>query len=567
MIRFIPPTRPEDVEHGSERDVLRALMRLPSPWVAMHSLPWLRPDRGRIGAPLREGEADFVLLHPGRGLLVVEVKGGALRVEGRAWRRGADRIVDPIRQAARSRWALLDAVADRAAWPDVRRELAHGDVVITPHHRWLGALPPHADPRAIVDADGLADLEGRLLGALDAWGPARPVPAERWQPLLDALAPSLRLVRCDAAAIDAEAARLVQLTEAQHAALLGLLAASSALVEGGAGSGKTLLAVTFAERLRAEGARCLVVCYNRSLAEWLQERVGGGGPGRVDVHSFHGLALSLARRAGVEVNVPDGPAAEGFWRDEAAMVLEQAAEVLRGEPDEPVYDALIVDEAQDMEPAWLDALDSLCPSGRRYLFADLAQRLRAGAPPLTRAPLALRLETNCRNTRSIAAPAAELSSLPLRPLALAPEGEPPVHARAARPDQLAAAIAGELERTMAGGLRPSQVVVLGPARLSRGPLAELTAVGGVPLTDDPRRWRSGGGLLVATPRAFKGLEAEAVVLYCPGAWSAAFTPADLSVGWTRARHRLTVITTPGEVRGVVEALVMGAPLTPQEPRA
>ena len=35
------PTRPEDVEHGSERDVLRALMRLPSPWVAMHSLPWL----------------------------------------------------------------------------------------------------------------------------------------------------------------------------------------------------------------------------------------------------------------------------------------------------------------------------------------------------------------------------------------------------------------------------------------------------------------------------------------------------------------------------------------------
>jgi hypothetical protein len=33
--------------------------------------------------------------------------------------------------------------------------------------------------------------------------------------------------------------------------------AFAALVEGGAGSGKTLLAVTFAERLRAEGARCL----------------------------------------------------------------------------------------------------------------------------------------------------------------------------------------------------------------------------------------------------------------------------------------------------------------------
>ncbi|MBL8619381.1 MAG: AAA family ATPase [Deltaproteobacteria bacterium] len=567
MIRLIPPTRLEDVEHSSERDLLRALLRLPSPWVAMHSLPWLRPDRGRVGAPLREGEADFVLLHPDRGLLVVEVKGGALRVEGREWHRGADRIVDPIRQAARSRWALLDAVADRAGWPEVRHELAHGDVVVTPHHRWRGALPPHADPRMLVDADGLEELEARLTAALDAWGPARPVPAGRWQPLLDALAPSLRLVRCDAAAIDAEAARLVQLTEAQHAALLGLLAASSALVEGGAGSGKTLLAVTFAERLRAEGARCLLVCFNRSLAEWLQERIGAGGPGRVDVHSFHGLAMGLARRAGVEVEVPEGPAAEAFWRDEAARVLEQAVEVLQGEPGEPIYDALVVDEAQDMEVAWLDALDTLCPSGRRYLFADLAQRLRTGAPPLARAPLALRLETNCRNTRRIAAPAAALSSLPLRPLALAPEGEPPVHARAARPDQLAAVITAEVTRTLGGGLRPSQVVVLGPARLARGPLAGAPGVCGAPLTDDPRRWRAGDGLLVSTPRAFKGLEAEAAVLYCPPTWSASFTPADLYVGWTRARHRLTVITTPGEVRGVVEALVMGAPVPLPEQRA
>ncbi len=557
MIRLIPPARPEELEHGSERDTLEALLKLPAPWVAMHSLPWLRPERDRPGAPLREGEADFVLLHPDLGMLVVEVKGGALELQGRAWTRGGKPIKDPLVQARRSRWALLHAVAERLGWPEVAHDITHGDVVITPHHRWQGALPLHADQRLLIDADGLPELEMRLRRALAAFGSTRMIPTERWRALLDALAPSLRLIRCDARALDAEGARIAQLTEAQQGALLGLLASPAALVEGGAGTGKTLLALAFAEQLAQEGARCLFVCYNRALARWVRERLADAA-GQIDVDTFHGLTLRLARAASIDVNPEAGGPGEDFWRDEAPLLLEQAALVLEGAPAAPRYDVLLIDEAQDFDRAWLEALAAVCPSGRRYLFADLRQRLRPGPAPALAQALTLRIDTNCRNTRSIAGPAAELAGLSMRPLALAPAGEPPTHIQVTH----GAAVAGELARAAEGllgsGMLPQQVVILGLTSLGRGPLADVGAAGGSPFTESVEAWRRGEGVLVTTPRAFKGLESDAVILACPTRWGELFTPTDLYVGWTRARLRLTVVTPPGEPRARVEEVLRGS---------
>jgi DNA helicase IV len=50
-------------------------------------------------------------------------------------------------------------------------------------------------------------------------------------------------------------------------------------------------------------------------------------------------------------------------------------------------------------------------------------------------------------------------------------------------------------------------------------------------------WRRGAGVLVTTARTFKGLEADVVIAYGLAAFGALFTPTDLYVAWTRARHR------------------------------
>ena len=65
-------SRPTDSQ--AEQRVYDALSRtLPKGWTAWHSLR-VRTEQGV------EGEGDFVLAIPGRGFLVIEVKGGSLEM-------------------------------------------------------------------------------------------------------------------------------------------------------------------------------------------------------------------------------------------------------------------------------------------------------------------------------------------------------------------------------------------------------------------------------------------------------------------------------------------------------
>jgi len=74
MARIIPEVDPSQLKHTSEEPVYRALRdQLDDNHVVLHSYPWLRPWRGERA--LSEGEADFVILNPEKGLLVLEVKG------------------------------------------------------------------------------------------------------------------------------------------------------------------------------------------------------------------------------------------------------------------------------------------------------------------------------------------------------------------------------------------------------------------------------------------------------------------------------------------------------------
>ena len=60
-----------------------------------------------------------------------------------------------------------------------------------------------------------------------------------------------------------------------QADVLDMLARTSRVeIRGGAGSGKTWLAVEKARRLTAEGKRVALMCYSRGLAEFLDRRVG-----------------------------------------------------------------------------------------------------------------------------------------------------------------------------------------------------------------------------------------------------------------------------------------------------
>jgi hypothetical protein len=78
-----------DCKSDAEREVFSLLKaRLDDPWEVFHSAGWVARHPG-TGAD--DGEIDFVLVHPERGVVCLEVKGGAIGCNHGEWERRAIR--------------------------------------------------------------------------------------------------------------------------------------------------------------------------------------------------------------------------------------------------------------------------------------------------------------------------------------------------------------------------------------------------------------------------------------------------------------------------------------------
>ena len=114
MARMIPDNYPTDTQSCAERRMFDELRDgLGDEYTVIHSLPWLHDER----PVLREGECDFVILHPKMGLLALEAKSGQISYSSAAgqWHReDGSPVKDPFAQAQGSAH-YLNALLNRVA--------------------------------------------------------------------------------------------------------------------------------------------------------------------------------------------------------------------------------------------------------------------------------------------------------------------------------------------------------------------------------------------------------------------------------------------------------------------
>lgn len=573
MARMLPDVDPSQLEHTSEEPVYIALRdQLGADYVVLHSYPWLRPWREDA---LAEGEADFVVVHPERGVLVLEVKGGDVRHDGHRWFRdtpsGPKEFKDPFKQAQRNMHALLDLIRERSGRRLRRDDLTHGYAVVFPHLDYSGAPPPHADKAIIISRRHLLAMEQAIETAYAAWTSGeRRLSVEQHRTLLhDCLMPKFRLFRPAGPDISKAADRLLELTETQAQVFEGLYAQDRVLVEGVAGSGKTFLALNRALAFAREGKRTLFVCYNKELASWLRTQVEADPSTAafrelVVVRHFHALAAELATDARIAFEpASGGPRTDVFWNEEVPDLIEQAVLTLDMEGRATGFDAIVVDEAQDFCLGWWYALtQSLLssPDGPLYAFLDPNQSLRGEVQwPEVAFGARFKLTINCRNTRRIAAASASVLALTPHIFARAPVGGALRVLRAGSDRQQKGLVLQELRSLLEHeDVAPSQIAVIGPAAKDKGSLADLAEVGGVPIVTSAEAWRAGGGVLVTTARSFKGLEAEVVLLYDLGGFGRLFRREDLYVACTRAKVLLVAIVHGDQCRQAIATAQMAS---------
>ncbi|MBU8921648.1 MAG: NERD domain-containing protein/DEAD/DEAH box helicase [Bacteroidales bacterium] len=540
MAKMIPPRFDEATTSNAEHLLYFHLQNhLDDDWTVVHSLPWLDQSRFR----LQQGECDFLLFHPSYGLLVLEVKSGTPHYDGskQEWHYDdGKQIKDPFGQARTGMHFLNGLLNERS--PHWRQAgLPYGYAVAFPDAASVtGSLRPDMGMDLLFLAPDLQRIQAAVIKLLSRFGPANPVgDVEVIKSVLGVLQPTFALVPSLAPTIALARRELIRLTEEQAFTLEGMGGNRRLLVRGGAGTGKTLLIITQARRLMAEGKRVLVLCFNRPLGALLRQELSSD-PGKSFVGNFHEFCLEILRET--EVDQPD-PGTNDYWD----VALPDAA--LTAMPDfEARYDAILVDEAQDFRSDWWLMIEEFLADPEEsqfHIFGDDHQNLygREGQLPFKKPEYILR--RNCRNTAPIAKFARSAVGMrDDRALAVLPDGPQPVLHKVADAAQERDAVRRVLhELVQEQGVPADEIVILGCHKLENSSFTDGRKMGNLTIrdADSPEEPNT---IRYSTVHKFKGLETDCVLLTGIGQPSAYYTENHMSrfryVGGSRARVVLHV---------------------------
>lgn len=358
----------------------------------------------RLTDAYKDHEADLVVLLDGIGVCVLEVKGGSVWFDD-GWkiqRGGRPVSIHPVDQARDSKYALRAYVENDPRWGSRGRVAwAHG--VVTPHSNFDEDFDVPELPRwALHDRADQAALAERLRDNTLGMAHGKRLPSfEDLEVIAEILGgkPTSYDPAADAEARGEVADRLTQ----EQALILDVTRMLHRVeVRGGAGSGKTVLALQQAKQLTRgrpdkPAQRVALLCYSLGLAAHLKRQVATWH--RKERPAFVGTFHEL----GVLWGAPDSDDRDNsrFWEVE---LPERMAELAENLPFGQRFDAVVVDEAQDFADLWwvpvLGALRDEEASGV-YAYSDENQRIfaRFGRPPLSLTPLVL--DHNLRNTKQI----------------------------------------------------------------------------------------------------------------------------------------------------------------------
>jgi hypothetical protein len=511
-MRLIPPTEYIDAQSHAERKVAELLTAIHSDdGVAYHSVH-LPQHRKQV-----MGEADFVVLWKG-AILVLEVKGGRIgRNRDGLWysvdRAGTQHPLrrSPWVQAKDAAFALLDILARQlndGGWP-------FAYAVVTPDQTLAADAEWVPQQHIGLDRMSPAGLEHSLdaLARLARTPPDDPDSRQRrgLRPMAN-LSTVLTLLRreVDAMRTVPETEMLIDrtivtMTDEQVEAMQAFERNRRVMVLGGAGTGKTVVAIEAARRAAGDGSSVAFAC---------------GSPGVLK------LASELLSDSPVQVVPFDSI------------------------PDEPIFDVVVVDEAQDLLN--LEDMSGLSESlrgglqeGRWWIFLDPNNQTHLSGMfdetvyrEIQADAVIVDLTKNVRNARTVVTAvqshlAADLGSPRIG------EGPDASIVQASAPDEALRLLDGRLGTLREKGVGRKKITIISAAA---DPSTSILAVDRRP----PATYVTGhDSYEVVTAANIKGLEREHVIVVDVAGLDTPGGRAGTYVAMTRPRYSLYVISSPG----------------------
>ncbi len=408
------PEKPREIVKASREDVMfDELEKLSNDYYVFHSFSMTTVKNNTI----YESETDFVIFNPKKGILCIEAKAGAVDYISGNWVYGSGRIMShdgPFNQASLNKWKMIQYTKD------------HGLGNLLDHCKFMHAvwfpdiprskfsnikLPSEADLNLLLTEDSFGKIEEEIDRIFSIELPSQIqtilTKKEIEQMKSRVLAPSFNLISLEEVTLKRKHLVFKKMLDEQIALLNYLDEQNDAIINGLAGTGKTVLAIEKAKRHSEKGEKVLFLCYNAFLKQHLQDTYKIEN---VSYYTIDGLACKIC-------------STEKADYEQFSMLLLEMLE----EGTFP-YQHIIIDEGQDfgkneieeveiIELLKNNVVDDDNRKGSFYIFYDKNQMVQAEHMPkyFSEADCKLTLYRNCRNTQNIAKTSLRLLGTDKRP--------------------------------------------------------------------------------------------------------------------------------------------------------
>jgi hypothetical protein len=426
VARLIPSFFDDQTPPG-ERDMFNMLADGPDDWAVLHSLdlaPWNRNLRTEI---------DFVIIVPDTGILCIEVKSHTdISFDGERWFPAEIRR-SPFKQAADGRFTFYRRLRDIVPhlsrvpvvhcciFPRARFDLQPNMSVAT--HELMDSRVFCAFESSEAFCSNLKDrIQRSVDGDATLQRLGNPLSATDVNAIISACVPVQKRRPGAREEIRRREEEVAAILRKQQQPVLTLAELNERVrVSGGAGTGKTLIAMEAARRSADRGNRTALLCFNQLVGEWMRQKMEKTGP--LPPNLVIGRAIQImATMSGVAI--PKSPSAS-FWDSDLPLLLEERLT----NPDFEAaasFDYIVLDEAQDLlaRPRLLSCLGQFLAggmvSGSFLLLGDfehqvLAQHaeMQATLDDLDKSarPVRWHLSENCRNYRIVGETAVRLGGI------------------------------------------------------------------------------------------------------------------------------------------------------------
>ena len=425
MARMIPSVISPEIKSSAERRIFEWFRddQDTEGWIVLHSLGIANHKM------VLYGEIDFIVIAPNLGVFALEVKGGRVKRENGVWyftnkyNQTTSKKRGPFEQANEGIFSLFDSIRKKCGTNHPLSKLLFGAGVMFPDIIFQVDDMDGEHWQVFDQNDG--KNVGRFIKRLgknskrkweELYGPIdqNKIPSSK---LVRELANLLRGDFDKAVSISTQIhyadEALISLTEEQLRCLDQLEDNPRCLIQGPAGTGKTLLAIEEVKKSVANGEKVALFCYNTMLGNWLKSYFEAINEELrpVFVGTFHSFLLEIAYSGEETRHHYKGENMQKFFREELPLIALEALETT-----EVYFDKIVVDEAQDLlNGDYLDVMDLVLRGGitrgKWSMFGDFVMQAiyrENGTPEDMKELLEKRtsfikykLKINCRNTKPI----------------------------------------------------------------------------------------------------------------------------------------------------------------------